>query len=1267
MIKFVYLNHWFSLIFHKMKKINGLFALMFCCLMAHSQEANLILPEGHLEKIIQIGYSPDGNYLVSASDDNTIKVWDVRTGRLLHNLSDHTDDILKFVFIESGTKIRSLSRDKTVRTWNIKTGELEFVSSGSKVVNTRAFINEKGTLVATTDMNDGIARIWDVTGKEWVLKYELPLNAESPLYLVCFSDNDKYVCTNYEEGKAAVWDLESGEKRFVTKNKGIIFTASFSNDNRKLITIISDTLSVWNIETGKLSFEVKKNNGCISCAKYSNNDSIIITGSTRGELRIFEGATGKLIRKIPANIDEISDIAISSDSRFVYSVDYEGLVTKSDLSTGKLISEFSTLYGSNSTMRFRLRLSLSPDEKTLAVTNFAGTVEIWNIADNRILHELKGQTSKIKKPVFSPLGDIVAVVSADFTVKVWNYKNASLLHSLKGHQTPIETLTFTPDGSKIITTSEDGFLKVWDVSTGRLLFSIEDLYSRIDDVLISPNGKYLFILPRWKNPRVYNILSGELLFELMIESSKFRGAYYSDSGSYLYVFYRENDQIKYLEINVTKSIAIDDIPVGEIENHEFDGHKTVLLLPDKSGLLYLDEFELNYCSLTDKNKNVVFSAHPMEITKDPFNNNGKLIVFDTYDGTDELHAQVCDIETGKTVYDLSGYTFNPNGGIEQPFSSDARWILTMDDSGFVRVWNAADGKLKTEIKCGDVNNILAFARFMPDNNTVMAGSFKVNEMQYIYHFNPVGIYDIETGNLIGTIPFEQGFPAAFCDSENIAAYCNNSQLVLYDTKTCKQNASYIALDNSEYIVITPEKYYKCSKNAAGKVLWRAGGKFYRFDQFDLQYNRPDIVLEKVGNPDTVLIKLYREAYKKRLRKSGFSENVFQPGWSCPEVEILNASTFPWITDKSKITLNIVAEDKNASLNRLNISVNEVPINGVTGIGIKTDNLPSVENWVEVDLCEGYNIIEVSCTNEFGVESFKENLEINYVPAVPHQPILHLIAVSVSEYADGSFNLTYPVKDGRDMVALLGNGTSGTSAIAVVDTLFNAMATRSNLLDMKTDLGKTNIDDIVILYLSGHGLLSDNLDFYYATYNVDFAHPELQGISYDELEWLLDGIPARKKLILIDACHSGELDRDYVDQTNDSVILADGTRSGLKTYSYKTAMMPSQQGNIPFNSAFELMQETFNDLSKGSGAVVISAASGTGFAIESPVWNNGVFTYAVISGLKELRADLNNDNMITVSELKVFVSNEVESLTRGRQKPSGRGESLLFDWKLVQKE
>jgi len=115
------------------------------------------------------------------------------------------------------------------------------------------------------------------------------------------------------------------------------------------------------------------------------------------------------------------------------------------------------------------------------------------------------------------------------------------------------------------------------------------------------------------------------------------------------------------------------------------------------------------------------------------------------------------------------------------------------------------------------------------------------------------------------------------------------------------------------------------------------------------------------------------------------------------------------------------------------------------------------------------------------------------------------------------------------------------------------------------------------------------------------------------------------------------------------------------------MMPSQQGNIPFNSAFELMQETFNDLSKGSGAVVISAASGTGFAIESPVWNNGVFTYAVISGLKELRADLNNDNMITVSELKVFVSNEVESLTRGRQKPSGRGESLLFDWKLVQKE
>lgn len=74
---------------------------------------------------------------------------------------------------------------------------------------------------------------------------------------------------------------------------------------------------------------------------------------------------------------------------------------------------------------------------------------------------------------------------------------------------------------------------------------------------------------------------------------------------------------------------------------------------------------------------------------------------------------------------------------------------------------------------------------------------------------------------------------------------------------------------------------------------------------------------------------------------------------------------------------------------------------------------------------------------------------------------------------------------------------------------------------------TTVNDKVIISINGHGLLSDSLDFYYGTYDINFADPKTKGLKYEALEALLDGIPARKKLLLIDACHSGALDKEEI--------------------------------------------------------------------------------------------------------------------------------------------
>ena len=97
-----------------------------------------------------------------------------------------------------------------------------------------------------------------------------------------------------------------------------------------------------------------------------------------------------------------------------------------------------------------------------------------------------------------------------------------------------------------------------------------------------------------------------------------------------------------------------------------------------------------------------------------------------------------------------------------------------------------------------------------------------------------------------------------------------------------------------------------------------------------------------------------------------------------------------------------------------------------------------------------------------------------------------------------------------------------------------------------------------------------------------------------------------------------------------------------------------------------MKEMFSDIRKGTGAVVVSSAGGGEFAFESESWKNGVFTYSLLNGINSFAADKNNDNMITISELQDYILKQVQTLTKGKQKPTIRQENIDNDFVLWRK-
>jgi uncharacterized caspase-like protein len=240
-----------------------------------------------------------------------------------------------------------------------------------------------------------------------------------------------------------------------------------------------------------------------------------------------------------------------------------------------------------------------------------------------------------------------------------------------------------------------------------------------------------------------------------------------------------------------------------------------------------------------------------------------------------------------------------------------------------------------------------------------------------------------------------------------------------------------------------------------------------------------------------------------------------------------------------------------------------------------------------------------------------------------------------------------VKDIRDLAAKYRERFGETLSI---DTLFNEAVSSTAVKALKAKLKKTAANDRVIIAYSGHGLLSKDFDYYLSTYSVNFDHPEQNGLAYEELESLLDSIPARKKLMLIDACHSGEVDKEEmtrIEAAADS-LQQEGTKGGKPTYTGKTT--------LGMKNSFELMQSLFVNVGRSTGATIISAAAGTQFALERGDLKNGVFTYSILEALNKYPS-------IKISEMKKIVGERVEQITKGLQKPTSRNEVMAVDWSL----
>ncbi|MEM6733012.1 MAG: caspase family protein, partial [Myxococcota bacterium] len=291
--------------------------------------------------------------------------------------------------------------------------------------------------------------------------------------------------------------------------------------------------------------------------------------------------------------------------------------------------------------------------------------------------------------------------------------------------------------------------------------------------------------------------------------------------------------------------------------------------------------------------------------------------------------------------------------------------------------------------------------------------------------------------------------------------------------------------------------------------------------------------------------------------------------------------------------------------------------------------------VSVPLSAGENAIVIRTRSAAGARTtFRRQVKRGAVDSV-HRFVL---AVGVSRYEDASLNLAYPAQDAVRVAKLLGDRRLSVDP-ATTTVLTDERATAQDIRDALSALSSSRPEDVVVVYFAGHGVVTDQGEYAFAPQDFDPERVDETGLTGSQIDAALAAIPAQNRVLLLDTCHAGRV--TTVDGTG---ALAPGVRAVSRVVPKKLAERIQ---------TLESVESLFAEVGRRSGTTLIGASSGYEYAFEGKTWEGGVFTYALLDGLRNEKADLDRNAQVTVAELASFLPKRVSELTGGRQTPRTR--------------
>ena len=400
-----------------------------------------------------------GDVILTASNDGTAGLWDATSGVLLHSLGGHRGAVQAALFSPGGDRVVSVGDDDSVRLWDPGTGRLvrELLAGGESTGRLRGVpvgFSPDGSHLAVGG-NGGMLRIWQVASGRQLVAIAAH---RSRINDVRFAPDGTTLATASSDGTGAIWRLD-GSRIAILSHRGIVSSIAFSADGSRLVTASADrTAGVWDTRSGKSLATLSGHAATVSHALFSPDGRQVATVSDDGTAQLWDAATGRRLARRLGHQAPINAVAFDPAGERMVTAGIEGLAIVWSTRPEERLRVLDSGGGRVTWAEF------SPGGSRVATARGDGRLVVFDAVTGRKRLTIDAHQGTAYVARFSPDERSIASAGGDPVVRVWSAETGVLSAELVGHSRAVNYVAWSPDGTRLVSAGDDGSVRIWSAS-----------------------------------------------------------------------------------------------------------------------------------------------------------------------------------------------------------------------------------------------------------------------------------------------------------------------------------------------------------------------------------------------------------------------------------------------------------------------------------------------------------------------------------------------------------------------------------------------------------------------------------------------------------------------------------------------------------------------------------------------------------------------------------------------------------------------------------